>query len=544
LIVFGEIIAAVSGGALLAFSFPPFDQAWIAWFAFVPLLLLLRGKKAGRAFFLSYLCGASFFLSLFKWIFSLSGYTVLHHTLLAVYLGSYFALFGIAYACLSRRFDPTAMTLIAPFVWVALEFIRSNLSFLALPWGILAHSQYRFLTLIQVASLSGTHGISFLLMMSNCVIAALISRKITRGKRGIEAIIQGERIVSRRIEIATVCTFLGILFFSLAYGHFALKKPFPGTSFKVAVVQGNIAQERKWDPRYAGDIVGTYRRLSLEASREDPSLIVWPETATPGIINRHQGLLREVQRIAFDLDAYLLFGSTEAQKCSRGRLNGQSPYVNSAFLIPPQGSKISVPQRYDKIHLLPFAEYYPLKNWIRWSCIDIPRFAEYEAGTEFTVFTTPDCRFGVTICWENIFPGLVREFVRHGAQLIVNIADDGWFDRYAAPYQFLSMSVFRAVENGVCVIRCANRGVSCAIDPRGRIVMRVKDQDGADTFVEGTLTASIIPARSETFYTRWGDWLAWISIWFSFGVLGAALLPAFENRIRSARKAVVFGRKF
>jgi len=543
LIVSGEIIAAFSVGVLLALSFPPFEQAWIAWFALVPLLLVLRGKKAGQAFFLSFNCGVSFFLSHFHWILPLSGYTLLHHALLAVYLGSYFALFGAAYACISRRFNPALIPLIVPFVWVALEFIRSNFFFLALPWGILAHSQYRFLTLLQVSSLSGTHGISFLLIMTNCIIAALISRRIARGKNGGLAMTPRRGVYSGRMERMVVLTVLGILFFSLLYGHFALKKPFPGTALKVAVVQGNIAQERKWDPKYAGDILETYRRLSLEASREEPALIVWPEAATPRAINRDPDLLREIHHIAGDSDACLLVGSTQVQKFSRGRSGGQPCYLNSAFLIPPQEKKISGPKHYDKIRLLPFGEYTPLKDWIQWSCLGITHFDNLEAGTKFTVFTTPDCRFGVTICWENIFPGLVRQFVNRGAQFIINITNEAWFGRSSAPYQFLSMSVFRAVENGLFVVRCSNTGVSCIIDPHGRIVARVNDRDGADTFVEGTVTGSIIPGRSGTLYTRYGDWMAWVSLSLSCTALGAALMPDLKNRIFPEGKAEVLGRK-
>jgi len=148
----------------------------------------------------------------------------------------------------------------------------------------------------------------------------------------------------------------------------------------------------------------------------------------------------------------------------------------------------------------------------------------YTPGTEFTVFRLPEIQFSVTICWGNIFPDLVRQLVRGGVQLIVNITNEAWFGKTAAPYQFLSMSVFRAVENGVYVVRCANTGVSCFIDPYGRVAGRLTDENDHDIFIRGVLTGSVVPLESATFYTRHGDWLAWVSIPWAAALLLLALL--------------------
>ena len=168
-------------------------------------------------------------------------------------------------------------------------------------------------------------------------------------------------------------------------------------------------------------------------------------------------------------------------------------------------------QRYKKIRLLPFGEYLPHENVIPWSFIRIPDIVGYIPGEDFTVFALPTFRFGVTICWESIFPDMVRQFVNRGAQFIINITNEAWFGKTAAPYQFVSMSVFRAVENRVFVVRCANTGVSCFIDPRGRVVDRVKDSNGQDIFVRGVKCSSVVPLDSRTLYTRYGDWLVWLS---------------------------------
>jgi apolipoprotein N-acyltransferase len=139
----------------------------------------------------------------------------------------------------------------------------------------------------------------------------------------------------------------------------------------------------------------------------------------------------------------------------------------------------------------------------------------------------------VTICWENLFSDLVRQFVKRGAQFIVNITNEAWFGETAAPYQFLSMSVFRAVENRVYVVRCANTGISCFIDPCGRVVDRVKDENGRDIFVRGIVTGSVIPLESNTIYTRYGDWLVWLSIAFFIFIL---LLLSFLRKYQSSNE--------
>ena len=172
---------------------------------------------------------------------------------------------------------------------------------------------------------------------------------------------------------------------------------------------------------------------------------------------------------------------------------------------------------------MPFGEYMPMEDLIPWSSLQVPLVGSYVAGEKFTVFRLPDWRFGVTICWENLFPDFVRQFVKNGAQFMVNITNEAWFGKGSAPYQFLSMNVFRAVENRVYVVRCANTGISCFIDPYGRIIDRVKDDTGEDVFVRGVLTGSIIPLDSKTFYTSHGDWFAWTSMACSVGFLLLAL---------------------
>ena len=156
-------------------------------------------------------------------------------------------------------------------------------------------------------------------------------------------------------------------------------------------------------------------------------------------------------------------------------------------------------------------------------------FGSYIPGTEYKLFEMDGERFATTICWENLFPDLVRQFVKKGARFIVNITNEAWFGETAAPEQFLSMNVFRAVENGVYVVRCANTGISCFIDPCGRVVDRVKNEEGKDVFVSGFLTGEVVPLSPNTFYTRYGDWFPWLCIIVSAGFILAAIFPKREK---------------
>jgi len=197
-------------------------------------------------------------------------------------------------------------------------------------------------------------------------------------------------------------------------------------------------------------------------------------------------------------------------------------------LIPP-GLQTEKDQVYDKIRLFPFSEYLPFRENIPWSIIgiDISLSDNYIPGNRFTVFQHPDFRFGATICWENIFPDFVREFVKRGAQVMVNITNEAHFGKTAAPHQLVSMSVFRAVENRVYVVRCANTGVSCMIDPHGRIIDRVKNKEGRDIFVRGVMTGWIVPLDSKTIYTRYGDFFVWVAL---IGTVVFLVVALFRNR--------------
>jgi len=509
-------VAPILSGILLFLAFPDHDLPWLAWIGLVPLLVVLQRVRPALAFLMSGLAGCVYFAGFFDWILEVASYKLLHHAFFDVYLGAFFAVFGLVFSFVSRRWGVTSALFAAPFMWVSLEYLRSNLSFLAVPMGLLAHSQYLYTKIIAIASVSGAYGVSFLIVLVNSAIAALVLLLLSRLRHGKSSFHPG---LSARGLIALVGTTAVLTLVAISYGELELSKPLTGKQIKLSVVQGNIDQSKKWDSRYAKYIMQTYGDLTFAGAKDRPALIVWPEAATPRAITRDPGLFSQVRHIAKRAGTCLLLGSSSHQKFRVG--HGQVPkFYNSAFLINPENRLIN--QRYHKIRLLPFGEYLPLKGTIPWSWISVPNIGSYAPGTEYTVLECPDFRFAVTICWETVFPTLVREFAKKGAQFIVNITNEAWFGKTAAPYQSISMSAFRAVENRLFVVRCANTGVSCFIDPYGRIVNRIKDETGHDLFVRGVLTERVILLDSRTIYTRYGDWFVWLSILGSVAFLGIA----------------------
>jgi len=514
LLVFTVFFSAV----LMALAFPWNNYEWLGWIAISFFLVSLCGRNPILGYFLSFFWTIVFYVTLGPWLFNISGYSLLHHSILAFYLGFVWGPFGLVFCIIAKRWGAAPALLAAPFLWVAFEYLRSNLGFFAFPWGLIAHSQYQNQSIIQFASLIGTYGISFLLAIVNSAIAVL-ALYIMGAHRKLAPLLPLS--VSKRWMLSLVVPAVLFTVSALVFGIITLSTMAPGPQIRVSVVQGNIEQKKKWDRRYARYIMQTYAELTQEVARNGPELIIWPEAATPHSIDGSRRLQMTVNQIAEKSSAHLLLGSSSYQKFEAGRAK-KVGYKNSAFLIHPDGSNMN--QRYDKMVLLPFGEYLPYKDKIPWSAINIPDLGSFLPGEEYTIFKGTSCRFGVAICWESVFPEHVRQLVKKEAQFIVNIGNEAWFGKTAAPYQMLSMNVFRAVENRVFVIRCTNTGISCFIDPYGRIINSVRDDTGQNLFVKGVLTENVTLMNSETFFTRHGDLLPWICIFCLAVFFLAALL--------------------
>lgn len=482
---------------------PRHDQYWLAWIGLVPLLLTLERRRPGKAFLVSTLCGFAYFSGILIWVYQIPGFKPLHHLLVGAILGPGVGLFGTLFSLLVRRRGLAAAHLLAPFLWVAVEYLRSNIGFLSLPWGLLAHTQYLFTGVIQVASFTGAYGVSFLIVVVNSGLAVLLRPAVVRLRSGDGS---SPPSMSPRFRTAWCWTAALLAAASLLYGQFALARPAAEKQVRLAVLQGNIDQERKRDPqKHARSIMQTYIDLTREAVKDDPEIIVWPEAATPGLVLKTQSLHRQIVELARESGKPLVIGSSEYPKFAREASPG-GRQGNTALLFDGNGS---VRGQYLKIHLVPFGEFLPLEGSFTWPAFvvngdgrnwDLP-------GKEHTVFRLGPRAFGAVICWEQVFPELFRTFVRAGARFMLNMTNEGWFGDSDAPYQMLAISVFRAVENGVPLARAANTGISCFIDRRGRIDGMVA-VGRKPTFVSGHLTRTLSYTDETTFYTRHGDLFA------------------------------------
>ena len=272
------MLAPVLSGALLVLAFPNYDFTGFAWVGLTPLLIAMAKRGLGVAFLLSFACGLLFFVGIFSWMFEVPGYKLHHHALIVCYLALFFGLFGLSFKLIKKRLGSTHAFLAAPFIWVSLEYLRSNAFFLALPWGLLAHSQHENNGIIQFVSFTGTYGLSFLVVLANVSFAALLMAFFFRSNdRKYHACPHP----SRWVAIAMVVSTAVLTGLALIYGQIALSRPTTGNSIKVSVIQGNIDREKKKQPLiYAKSIVQKYDELTTRASKDQASLIVWPESAT------------------------------------------------------------------------------------------------------------------------------------------------------------------------------------------------------------------------------------------------------------------------
>jgi apolipoprotein N-acyltransferase len=259
----------------------------------------------------------------------------------------------------------------------------------------------------------------------------------------------------------------------------------------VALIQGNIDQSIKWEPSFQNETVRIYRDLSLRAAKEGPQLIVRPETATPFMFQNHDELHESVVGVAKSTGAYLLFGSP-----SYTHREGEIRFQNSAIVLSPAGEMIG---KYDKVHLVPYGEYVPLRPLFPFIEKLAVGVGDFLSGSGFQPVTIAGERVGFLICYEGIFPEIGRAYGRSDASLLVNITNDAWFGTTSAPFQHLSMTVFRAVENRLYVVRAANTGVSAIIDATGRITAQT------GLFERTFLTGPVQIHRTESFYTQYGD---------------------------------------
>ncbi len=487
------LVALSAFGLIL--SFPPFELSFFAWFCFLPFFSFLYKTTDYKTIFKGGLIfGFLYFLGNVYWIYhSLYYYgsvpLILSYFivgLLALYLALYPAFFALIYKNLLKNILPTSFY--APFIWVSLEVLRSYL-FTGFPWAIVGYTQYKFLIIAQVADITGIYGISYLVILFNCFVFDLLIFKKNKNRYPLLS------YISTVISII----FVSIVFIlSIGYGIKRLYEPVNGKVFRVAVIQGSIPQNEKWDFNKVNEILNIYKNLTSQSKTYDPQLVVWPETAVPFVFEKNKYLSADLINFVKGQNVYLLFGSIMERQ--------QDKYTNSALLIDPNGV---IAYFYDKIHLVPFGEYVPLRKILFFIDKLTVGIGDYQAGKGYNVAITPFGNFATLICYESVFPGQVRKFYQKGGSFIVNITNDGWFGNTSGPYQHFSMAVFRAIENRKPLVRAANSGISGFMDSKGRIISKTK------LFERVYLVEDIQGNEKVSFYTKYGDIFAYVCIIFS-----------------------------
>lgn len=467
-------------GFLLTLAFPRWNLWLLAWVGLVPLFSALEGARNRKiAFLYSFTAGFVFFFLSISWLRHVS---VFGWLFVATMEAAYWGIFGVLFVIARKPGGRAKQSLRSDFLlaasWVALELIRSEVPVWGFGWNLLGASQAPALWIAQLAGAGGVYAVSFLVFLGNGVIDSLLHNGVKKEFR------------------RTV--FFGLLLMTSAlFGWSRIESFRPLSFFRISVLQGNIPQQLKWETAYRQEILKVYLNLTELASYDSPELMIWPEAAFPGFFNRDL-LAEQVQALTRRIQIPLLVGSPH---------QGDDRFYNSAYLLDPSGK---ITDRYDKIHLVPFGEYVPWKPILGF--LEPYAYAlgvsDFSAGREFRVFKLggPGPRFSVLICFEDIFPELARQFVNRGADFLAVITNDAWFGKSSAPYQHLQASIFRAIENGVSVVRAANTGVSAFITPLGEVAARVKNQEGKDTFIMGGITYPVTWDKIPTLY-RQGGWL-------------------------------------
>ena len=494
-------------GLMLTASFSPIDLDWIAWISLIPLLVSIEDKSPLVALKLGLFAGLSHYLTLIYWIV-----VVLSHygninlilslatlLLLSLYLALYIAIFAFILVSFKKN---RLSSFWGASIWVALEYARAHIM-TGFPWCLLGYSQYSRLPLIQISDMAGVYGISFVIVLINLVIysvaSPVIKKKILGYRIGYESRVtdyehnkhNGHPLRVIGIEAALTCLLIG---FILVYGYHNLKEKADmdskGKGLRTVIVQGNIDQSIKWNPDFQEKTLAIYRELSEKSLDFRPQIIIWPETAVPLFFQDKSYLSKEVFKAAKIANSNILFGSP-AYLRDKGTIH----YYNRAYII----SEDRELGRYDKVHLVPFGEYVPLKKYIPFVHRIVPAAGDFSPGKRVKPINVPDLDIGVLICFEAIFADISRKLAIQGAELLVNITNDAWFGHTSAPYQHLSMAVFRCVENGLPMARAANTGISAFILADGRIV------DKSGLFVTDALQKEINIRHNKTFYSQFGD---------------------------------------
>ena len=494
---------------LLAAAFPKFGHPAVAWVSLTPLIVavVLRSRRSGSAwsyFRLGLTAGIVYFCGTLYWLTqvmaSFGGLSTLVAGTLTVSLAVYLAVFVGAFTWLLglalRRSGQDAIWW-APALWVATEWFRAWLGW-AFPWVLLGSTQATTLPVVQLASVTGTYGLSALVALVGTAAAALA--------------VQRNR--ANRVRAAGVAVLLIVV---ATWGAWRLGRSDLTTSgrpIRVGLLQGNISQETKWNPAYRDAIMGRYIALSRDAIRAGAEIVFWPEASTPFYFDLDAGLAAPVRRLAAESRVPFVIGTDQVD---HGQGGSPDAYFNAAVVVGADGRTQGA---YRKMRLVPFGEYVPYKKLLFFVGPLIEAVSDFSPGTDPVVFDVDGRKFSVAICYEAVYAGMARRFVEGGSELLATITNDAWFGRSSAAFQHFDQAGLRAVEQGRYLVRAANTGFTGMVDPYGRVVAR------SALFEVNSLTVEARLLAGRTIYSRTGDAVAW----FSLGLMAYVLVRGLRRR--------------
>jgi apolipoprotein N-acyltransferase len=450
-----------------------------------------------RAFALGLTTGAIYFTGTLYWISRVMAVygglqivvAVLVNAALVAYMGLYPALFALMVRRLLSTIGVRAL-MIVPFVWVATELGRTRL-FTGFPWVLLGYSQAEVLPIAQLASVCGVYGVSALVAGVSAAFTVIVIRRAESGMH---------RYVPSAVMLLAIAVVASWGALRIADGSLVRS----GEPIRVGLVQGNVDQALKWDAARAATIFQDYLKMTREAIRGGAEVVLWPESSTPFYFEEDRTAADAVRTLARQANVPILLGSDQMERGVPTR------YYNSAFLVREDGTAAGI---YRKMHLVPFGEYVPLKRVFFFAAPLVEAVSDFSPGETAVLLPLRGHLISTAICYEIVYPDLVRRFVRSGSELLTTITNDAWFGETSAPYQHFAQASMRAIEDGRYLVRSANTGISGIVDPYGRVIEK------SAIFTPTVIVGSARFLQGFTVYVRTGDVFAYASVLLTLALL-------------------------
>jgi len=483
-----RVALAISSGFLFALSFPDYSIAWLAFLAFIPLYVALdRAKSGWEAAFLGLVSQTTAWLLMVPWVVRVMSHYgglpyvvgVLLFVAMCLILGLYGALYGFVFS----RIRPGASFprwLVVALAWPVIEYIRTY-ALTGFPWNLLTAAIVDYNSLIQIDRVAGPYFVGFFILIPSVVAAWLITQR----PRGIQVVL----VIGSASILLFVWWGTGLIASKLRVQPNAL----PMT--RAALLQPNISQEMRWDD---ANLLAIYQRMmamTAEAIDGGAKVIVWPESTVPLSYSSTEFYRATIESVSQTNGVDIILGSVAEDEAKSNRI------WNAAFLVSG-GRTVG---HYDKIRLVPFGEYVPLRKMLFFAEKLVHAVGEFEFGTKETPLVGR-FKYGPAICYEVVYPQITRTQVRNGANVLVTITNDAWYDGTSAPRQHLNQARLRAVEDDRYLLRAGTTGISAFVDPTGRVVRELPMGKS------GILYADFQARESVTPYVRFGDWFAWLAL--------------------------------